>query len=80
MDELEHEELHLHDDLLLEFHLVREELDFILDLAYVSFTFPLIIACKYAYANFTNQHYYLIGPDYLDLMIVVLVIWVLETV
>ena len=49
-----------------------------MDIAYVSFMFPLIILCKYSYASLTDQPYVFIGADYLDLLIVILVLWALE--
>ena len=80
LEELQKEEEEVHNILIDEFHLVRIELDAILYISTVAFLFPLIIICKYVFAEKTERRFFLTNADLLDILVFIMIVWIWETV
>ena len=75
MDKLRAKQIHLHEDMVHEFHLVRVELNIILYLSLIVFAMPVSIFCKFAYSKLTNSNFIITVSNYMDMAIVLLTSW-----
>ena len=64
----------LHDEMLIEFQLVRTELSLILDISAVTFLFPIHILTKFVGSVLSKRNFYFSVSDLIDIFVFLMIL------